>query len=552
MKMLKTFLVTILFSFLAVNIFAEEKPRSLKISVRPVEQGRFTLIITFRGDEDGSTTLNLPNEWGGQSNLFNAVQNLSAKNANITETDKPHVKTLIHQPGGTIEITYEIRQDYDGAFRNAVRYRPAATSEFIHWIGNTVFVLPAWDDSASVKAEIEWSGFPKSWSIANSFGVNTRKQRFEAPFGEIVSGLFVAGDFRVSKTLAAGEPVYVVVRGKWQFEDAQLAIMVSRVIESQRNFWNDHSQKRYLVSLVPMDEGPNFSSFGGTGLTDSFALFATSNATVGGIRGLLSHEYSHNWIPSKMGRMPDPEQSLYWFSEGFNEFYNYRQLLRGGIITRKEFIDAYNQNIREYFMSPVREVPNERIVNHFWNNQQVQRLPYLRGLLFATNLNAAIERASQGKRSLDDAMFELYKAASMSKNAKLSFEYLAEVFRRRLDHDPTPMMTRHLLDGVIIDPAPDALGKDVVLENVELDVFELGFDFDRFAKERVVAGVKPNSAAYAAGLRDGQQRNGGVSISFGDTTREIELKVKDDNETKIVKFLPVAKERLKVPQFRFR
>ena len=89
-------------------------------------------------------------------------------------------------------------------------------------------------------------------------------------------------------------------------------------------------------------------------------------------------------------------------------------------------------------------------------------------------------------------------------------------------------------------------------EIAELPVFELGFDFDRFVKERVVAGVDHKSAAYVAGLRDGQRRTGGVSVYFGDTTREIELKVKDDAGEKTVKFLPVANERLRVPQYRLK
>ena len=83
-----------------------------------------------------------------------------------------------------------------------------------------------------------------------------------------------------------------------------------------------------------------------------------------------------------------------------------------------------------------------------------------------------------------------------------------------------------------------------------MPVFELGFDFDKFAKDRVVADVNPNSSAYAAGLRNGQKRNGGVSLAFGDTTKEVELKVKDDEGEKTIKFLPIARERVAIPQYR--
>jgi predicted metalloprotease with PDZ domain len=82
-----------------------------------------------------------------------------------------------------------------------------------------------------------------------------------------------------------------------------------------------------------------------------------------------------------------------------------------------------------------------------------------------------------------------------------------------------------------------------------MPVFELGFDFDKFAKDRVVADLDPNSSAYAAGLRNGQKRNGGVSLAFGDTTKVVELKVKDDEGEKTIKFLPIARTRLDIPQY---
>ena len=99
-------------------------------------------------------------------------------------------------------------------------------------------------------------------------------------------------------------------------------------------------------------------------------------------------------------------------------------------------------------------------------------------------------------------------------------------------------------------PNADALGSGISQEIVENLVFELGFDFDKFAKDRTVADVNPNSAAYAAGLRDGQKRNGRVSIAFGDTTKEIELKVKDGGEEKTIKCLPVARERIPIPRYK--
>ena len=532
---------------------AHAKAKDIQIVVEPSGANRYKVSVTFDGDSSGRTEIHLPNEWGGQKDLYKAISGLSVSSsaATITDGSEPHRRIITHNPAEPLTVSYFISQDFQGPFGNAVRYRPVTDSKYIHWIGSTVWVLPAWNETDEVKVAFEWKNLPGIWTFAHSFGTGTRNQHFNAEFDDLRTSLYVAGDFRFVTVRAAGKPVIVGVRGEWQFSDAEMAEAIRKVIELQRAFWKDNSQERFLVSLIPIDEGPNSFSFGGTGLTDSFALFATPNATVDRLRALLAHEYAHNWIPTRVGRMPDREQELYWFSEGFTEFYTYELLHRSKIITTKEYVDLYNSLIREYYSLPTRNEPNERIVKDFWADPYVGRLPYLRGLMFATNLNAEMKRKSGGKRSLDNVMFDLTRVSHV-KPQPLSFESLATAFAKHTGASLSDLMQRQLIQGETIEPVDDALGGIAEREMMELSVFELGFDFDRFAKERVVVGVIPNSAAYAAGLRNGQKRNGGVSISFGDTTREIELKVKDDAGERSIKYLPVANQRLQVPQFKLK
>lgn len=549
MKMLgRTLSLSLL--LLAAALTATAKPHELKISVEPAGPSAYRVAITFAGDLDGATNLVLPNEWGGQRDLFNAIRNLTvSKGVTLADTDKPYLKTLRHQPGQKVTVTYEIAQDFQGRLKNAIRYRPVIDASYIHWIGNTVWALPEWEEQDVNDVQIEWKGFPKTWKIANSFSTGMRNQKMRAKIPELRSAIFVAGDFRLTTTKAKGNDINVAVRGEWQFTDAELSEMIRKVIESEREFFSDHSQKYYLVTLVPLDEVPNAISLGGTGLTDSFALFATQNATLRRFRSLLAHEYVHNWIPGRLGRMPEREQELYWFSEGFTEFYTFKLLRRSGLITSAEYAAEYNDRIREYYMLPVRNASNERIVKDFWTDQNVQRLPYLRGFLLATNLDADIRKVSGGKASLDDAVLELF-AASKASTIELSFDSLASVFSKYLGTDAAQMMRGPLLEGETIVPGSDALGSDFVRAVTQMPIFELGFDFDRFAKDRIVADLDPNSSAYAAGLRNGQKRTGGVSLMFGDTSKEIELKVKDDEGERTIRFLPVARQRLEIPQFR--
>lgn len=541
------FLLTTAFTALGVA-----KAKDLKIIVQPLDGSNFRISVTFNGDSSGITKLRLPNEWGGQPELYKAITivKIEPSDAKIADTPDPSIKTITHRPGDSLTVIYELSQDFAGALKNDIRYRPVAGREYIHWIGKTVWVLPEWRAETKVKATIEWN-VDKTWTLANSFVTGKNRQKFVTDIEKLGSAIYVGGDFRLISTRASGKPLNLAIRGKWDFEDAELAEMARKVIETERDFFSDNSQDYFLVTLVPIDEGPNALSFGGTGLTDSFALFATPNATVARLRSLLAHEYFHNWNPVRLGKMPEPEQSLYWFSEGFTEYYSYQLLYRSGLLTKQEFVDQSNELVREYYMLTTRNEPNERIVKDFWNDRNVGRLPYLRGMMFAMNLNAEIRRNSGGKHSLDNVMLDMFAASRVSQQA-ITIASLTETFRKHLKNDPAPLIRRFIVDGETIEPEINALGVGFSRKMIQIRAFELGFDFDKFAKDRVVSGVMTNSSAYDAGLRNGQQRNGGASISFGDTTRAIELKVKENNAEKTIKYLPVAKQSVSIPQFSFK
>src|SRR5690349_8392741 len=129
---------TFLFAFILISLAAvvSAKPPGLDISVEPAGLV-YRVSITFTGEADGTTNIRLPNEWGGQEELYKAIRNVSvSKGATLADTDKPFVKTLTHQPGKRITVTYEIVQDFQGPLTNAIRYRPVTDAQYIHWIGN--------------------------------------------------------------------------------------------------------------------------------------------------------------------------------------------------------------------------------------------------------------------------------------------------------------------------------------------------------------------------------------------------------------------------------
>ncbi|QYO66526.1 hypothetical protein [Leptolyngbya sp. 7M] len=242
--------------------------------------------------------------------------------------------------------------------------------------------------------------------------------------------------------------------------------------------------------------------------------------------------------------MPKDDRSMYWFTE----YYTYLTMFRAGLISQETLVAEYNDLIREYCLSPVRNESNERIIRDFWSDPRVQRLPYLRGFMLALNWNAAIQRASGEKRSLDDLMFDLMKTSDSGKR-ELSPSLFAERASQIVGRDVAGDFERQIERGETIVPAADALGSDVGLRMESLKTFELGFDLENLSKTKEFSGVKPDTAAYRAGLRNGQKLIGGLSVALKDPTKQVELKVADGNAEKIIKYLPAAAEPVSFPQF---
>lgn len=562
-QVLFTILSLALLICLASRLTASEsvsvkKERELTYVLEPIldkDSLRFRVELSFKGDASGTTKLVLPNRWGGQLNLYKAIQNLQvvSPNAKLVDTDtgEPFVKIITHRPNRMLHIQYDLVQNFAGNPQNETRYRPILQKDYFHLIGHGVWVRPAWDEDKTISVSLEWEKLPKNWKLANSFGANQTRQRFQAAIKDFIHAIYVGGDFRLVSLPVAGKPVYTALRGSWQFSDEAFSNLVRRIVTVEREFWRDHNVPYYLVTLIPLEAPPNVTNSGGTGLTNSFALFFTRDAELNDFKSLLAHEYFHNWNAQKLGRLKEPEQQLYWFSEGFTDYYTYLLLLRGGLISLDEFIQKYNSLIREYYFLPVRTESNERVVKDFWNDGDVQKLPYRRGFLLATNWNALIRTASGGKNSLDDVMRDMFLDAKRSKS-ELTAELIDKYVSRYSGRSVLPDIQRFVENGELIMPDKNAFGPYIELEIIEEPLFELGLDLDALRTKKIIAGVKEDSAAYRAGLRDRQVVVRRLPIYLGDVTKPVEITIKEGDSERTIKYFPTSRKTVSVPQYKLR
>lgn len=549
------------FSFMAAS--AKSQPTKIYYEVLPVITGNAPKIkigLSLKGDVSGSTKIRLPFEFGGQTQLYKAIKNLRliSLNAELIDTAQPEIKIIKHRSGAKIKLEYELIQDWigepqgGGASGNAGGgYRPILQPGYFHFLGSGAWILPNLPNDAELKVSIKWKNIPPNSALANSFGTNKTSQSFTTKLDSFISAVFLGGDYKVLQATVKNKPVFVAVRGKWSFTNEEFTSLATKVIGAEREFWSDFDHPYYLVTLTPLNSDPNSKSIGGTGLTNSFATFVTTNVGLNEIAWLLAHEYFHNWNPTAFGGMKQPEQLVYWFTEGFTDYYAHYLLLSANLIDLRQFVGQYNEFLADYYRSPARNESNKRVLRDFFTDNAVYKLPYRRGMLLAAKWNEIIRQQTSGTKSLDDVMRQILRDAKTGKIKEVSTDYVVSVLSQYAAYDFAGDVEKYVENGDTISNFKGVFGECVDSVTVNSGQFELGFDFETASKSKVAAQVVKTSAAYAAGVRDGQKILG-VSVYFGMIDRPVNLTIEENGQSRKITYFPETIEKVSIPQFKVR
>ena len=97
-------------------------------------------------------------------------------------------------------------------------------------------------------------------------------------------------------------------------------------------------------------------------------------------------------------------------------------------------------------------------------------------------------------------------------------------------------------------PVPAALGPCATLQMNDIPMFELGIDREALISQHTVSGVKAGSAAFEAGLRDGQQVTR-TNIYWNDVSKPVQLTVHTEGGSKAVEYYPRGSSLGLIPQY---
>lgn len=462
---MKKWLLPISLAWISLQASGQNPIRYTVFYEAPLEKNGLKVQLEYVGKKAAdSTELYYRNRVWSENDIFKCLSVRPEENPGVRfKADTAHNRIVVyHSKSKQVRFTYHIKQDYSEPDYQ-ICYRPRIQNHFFHVLGQTLFMVPmefALTDNMHtlLDVQVKWVNFPEGFKIHNTFATQTTGQRMKIPLWEgLYHSLFVGGDYRIYSFKHHDKPVYFAVRGNWLrgISDDFLLDHVQKAVRSQRDFWKDDEQDYFTVIVSPTvsqnDSLYRGSGVLGTAVTNAFFVQGTNNPFNNSevFRYVLHHELMHHWIG---GKIPTRHEELnYWFSEGFTDYYTYKNRLRINDLSFEQWLAAFNEEvIKAHWTNPEKNIPNYRIKDDFWESRNVEKVPYRRGAIFAFWLDNQILLKSNYTRSLDDFMRELL--AVCTKEHKLfDDELFLELAQKYLDDDIAYFFQKHVIAGTDMD-----------------------------------------------------------------------------------------------------
>ena len=348
--------------------------------------------------------------------------------------------SVSHKPGANLRVTYRLPATGPLKIDSGTPglLTPTIHGGMFHLFGNQAFLLPTdREGSDPIYLRLDASSILDDESFASSFGAGAGPKESLVERSDVGKAVYLGGNIDLSVTDTPAGKVgvaYSAMASSVQGRELQSDALA--IIQAARDFFND-SQSWYLVSVLGAERGESpIHVGGGTGVTNAFVMFVSNDLNFANdehreqFRWVLSHEYFHQWngLTIRVASRPESnqdDQSNYWFSEGFTEFYAMRLLTRAGLQAPARSVDILNSRLSRYAQNSKRDISAEAAGLLFWSDADGEQTPYLRGYLAAWYADMAIRRHSNGTRDLDQSMRALAERSQRDPRFRVNTKFLA-------------------------------------------------------------------------------------------------------------------------------
>ncbi len=315
----------------------------------------------------------------------------------------------------TLVVTYQLRCEQRSVTTNWV------DAEYAVLNGPATYLTRVGGLHRPHELQVELPAQWKALAVALPPAPDGRRNHFQAAsYDALVDAPLLAGNPRIHPFQVKGTPHALVEVGEAgpAWDGALAARNLQKIAEANHRLWGFLPFPNYLFLSVFRPGGGGLEHLDSTLLTSSSAL-----AKGGDARWLafVSHEYFHAFNvkrlrPVELGPFDyeqPPRSASLWISEGLTTYYGHLLVSRAGLGTPEDFLAAMSALIEQLQSGPGRKVQTleqaslqifatggsgvggdrDRTVSY-----------YVKGAVLGFLLDARIQHASNGQRSLDDLM----------------------------------------------------------------------------------------------------------------------------------------------------
>lgn len=540
MKQKELLMLAILFIFLTFFGPAQAKAdEQINYRIKPVptaDRTNLEIFVRFKSEIGKPVNIKLPTDYYGTPDLYRFVTSFQGEGGTIVKAGKTDSERVVEpNPNGEIQLKYLI--SYDPAAMSGT-YSPNISPKRFH-VAGCQWLLQIGDISRKNHLSIEMIDTPQNWQMYSSIDANPLQFETDASYYDLISTAIGGGEkqnFRQFKF--RDKPVSVFIQGNFDIPDREIFAAVEKIVALQRSWFNDYNQPFYNVVILPKED-----NVAGTRIENQFICFIKKDITREQLYVLLAHEMFHNWLDSSIIK---PEKGVSglryaWFYEGVNDYFARKTLFDAGLLSKEKFAALVNRDIINIANNPHKSATFDELIDATKTGkygQAFNKLSYYRGALIALNWETQIRNANKGK-SLGDFIREAYGLSRKTDGiTEQDFFALAGSYGMSAKTD----FESYILRGEPIQVLPDALGNSFALEESTRPSFDPGFDLNESFKQKKVIGVKENSPAFKAGLRNDVELVDGENINrFGNAwnpDKPMIIVVKENALNRQIKFLP--------------
>jgi predicted metalloprotease with PDZ domain len=527
---------------LLVSLAVSARAETLTYVLTPdTRQGCVRVELTWQTEGRSASRLCATPHWGTVADVPALLKDLKFGGSSDVRRDKACWQ-VTHAPGAELRCTYTVdpgRKKFDW---NSTHH-PIATKTFFHGFGSAMLITPVGGGGQPEEYEVlvRWK-LPAEWKALCSWGSGANVGARLKP-EDIRESVYLAGRLVTQRVSVPGaDELTVAMADDFGFSAEEFAELAAGIISDQCTFMREQSFPAFVVTAIPVGEPVKTGDLriAGMGLYRSFALCISPQAKLtDGVEHLFAHELFHTWN-GRLLQAEEPEELVYWFTEGFTDYYALRILYESGRWTPATYAQWINRHLREYAANPARNATNEQIRAGYWKERDtVGEAPYQRGLLLGLRWNKLARE--HGVRDGVDALLRKLIERAQRGTARLSNDALREEGRAVFGEWFLPEFDRYVRKAETVEVPRDALAPAFTGRMEGVYDFVLGFDRERSLREQRVRGLVAGSAAAKAGVREGDELLGWDV--HGDADRPIQLQVLRAGEIKKISYLPRGTRR---------